>query len=77
MNLYKFGVKIFASNPDSVNVRDFIPVFHGWIRQQKITGHQLIDVHDSRFSAAGKIGVWTKADSRTQFDDLTATPLTP
>jgi hypothetical protein len=35
--------------------------------------HQkLIDVHDSRFTAPGKVGVWTKADSRTLFDDLTA-----
>ena len=46
MNLYKFGVKLFVSNPASVNVRDFIPVFHDWIQQQKIAGHQLIDVHD-------------------------------
>jgi DNA-binding beta-propeller fold protein YncE len=38
---------------------------------------KLIDVHDSRFTAPGKIGVWTKADSRTLFDNLTATPLTP
>ena len=46
MNLYKFGVKIFVSNPEAVNLRDFISVFHGWIQQQKIAGHMLIDVHD-------------------------------
>ena len=40
-------------------------------------GQKLIDVHDSRFTAPGKVGVWTKADSYTLFDDLTATPLTP
>lgn len=34
---------------------------------------KVIDVRDSRFSAAGKVGVWTKADSRTLFDDLTVT----
>ena len=28
------------------------------------------------FSVAGEIGVWTKADSHTRFDDLTAAPLT-
>ncbi len=38
-------------------------------------GAKLIDVHDSRFTAPGKVGVWTKADSHTLFDDLTATPL--
>lgn len=46
MNVYKFGVKIFVSNPEAINIRDFIPVFQRWIQQQKITGHQLIDVHD-------------------------------
>jgi hypothetical protein len=28
---------------------------------------------DTTFGLAGKIGVWTKADSVTQFDDLTVT----
>jgi hypothetical protein len=40
-------------------------------------GQKLIDVHDSRFTSPGKVGVWTKADSYTLFDDLTATALTP
>ena len=35
---------------------------------------KVIDAHDSTFSDAGKFGVWTKADSIIQFDDLTATP---
>jgi hypothetical protein len=46
MDLYKIGVKIFVANPQTVNLRDFIPVFHGWIQKQKIVGHQLLDVHD-------------------------------
>ena len=46
MDLYKIGVKIFVTNPQVVDLHDFIPVFHGWIQQQKIGGHQLIDVHD-------------------------------
>lgn len=40
-------------------------------------GQKLIDVHDSRCTAPGRVGVWTKADSYTLFDDLTATPLAP
>jgi hypothetical protein len=32
---------------------------------------QVIDSRDARFTNAGRIGVWTKADSRTLFDDLT------
>jgi hypothetical protein len=46
MDLYKIGIKIFVTNPEAVRLRDFIPVFHGWIQQQKIAGHLLIDVHD-------------------------------
>jgi hypothetical protein len=46
MDLYKIGVKIFVTNPQAVNIRDFIPVFHDWIQQQKVAGHLLIDVHD-------------------------------
>jgi hypothetical protein len=40
-----------------------------------LNGRKLIDVHDSRFTAPGKVGVWTKADSRTLFDDLIAEAL--
>jgi hypothetical protein len=41
----------------------------GWLNDQA-----LIDRRDSRF-ASGGIGLWTKADSITAFDDLTITPL--
>jgi hypothetical protein len=30
-----------------------------------------MDVRDATFKEAGKIGLWTKADAQTQFDDLT------
>ena len=33
-------------------------------------GQKLFEVEDSTFIAAGKIGLWTKADSVTYFDDL-------
>jgi hypothetical protein len=38
-------------------------------------GKKVIDGHDKTFPDAGKVGVWTKADSVTYFDDLSATPL--
>ena len=38
-------------------------------------GAKIIDARDSRFPEAGTVGVWTKADSRTQFDNLAATSL--
>jgi hypothetical protein len=34
-------------------------------------GAKLYEVEDATFTQAGKVGVWTKADSVTQFDDLT------
>jgi hypothetical protein len=32
--------------------------------------HRLFEVEDSTFSGPGKVGVWTKADSLTHFDDF-------
>lgn len=36
-----------------------------------LNGTKLYDVEDTTFRQAGKVGVWTKADSVSQFDDLT------
>ncbi len=33
-------------------------------------GQKLIDTHDAAY-VKGKVGLWTKADSITAFDDLT------
>jgi 3-keto-disaccharide hydrolase len=41
----------------------------GWLNDRA-----LIDHHDLRFTV-GRIGLWTKADSVTAFDDLTVLPL--
>lgn len=35
-----------------------------------LNGAKLYEVEDTTFTQAGKVGVWTKADSVTQFDDL-------
>jgi len=40
-------------------------------------GMKRIDAHDRTFSGPGRGGVWTKADSYTLFDDLTAGPQRP
>jgi len=47
-------------------VGDHIQVF--------FNGKKVIDARDGNSKDAGKFGVWTKADSIIQFDDLTATP---
>ena len=36
----------------------------------KLNGKMLFDVQDSTFTGAGKVGLWTKADSVTLFDDF-------
>jgi hypothetical protein len=33
-------------------------------------GKEYLAVHDAAFGDAGRIGLWTKADARTNFDDL-------
>ena len=37
-------------------------------------GKTIIEKTDDTFSQAGKVGVWTKADSVTEFDNLSLTP---
>ncbi len=37
-------------------------------------GQKLFRVEDGTFKEAGKVGLWTKADSVTYFDDFTVTP---
>lgn len=39
-----------------------------------LDGKPLLDVRDPTFPDAGMVGLWSKADARTQFDDLTLTP---
>src|SRR5206468_9909560 len=38
-------------------------------------GTQLYTAQDGTFSGAGRVGLWTKADSVTYFDTITITPL--
>ena len=45
-------------------------VVQGNLFEVYLGGDKLLEVQDSTFAAAGKVGVWTKADSVTYFDDL-------
>ncbi len=40
-------------------------------------GQSVLDAHDQTFRGPGRVGVWTKADSITFFDDLIVTSLEP
>jgi hypothetical protein len=46
-------------------------VTSGPLIEAYFNGTKLFDVEDTTFGQAGQVGVWTKADSVTQFDDLT------
>ena len=46
-------------------------VAHGRLFEVYFNGSKLYEVEDDTFSGPGRVGVWTKADSVTQFDDLT------
>lgn len=41
----------------------------GWL-----DGKKLLDAHDDTFTEPGGVGLWTKADAATSFDDFTARP---
>lgn len=42
-----------------------------------LDGAHLFDVRDATFAGPGKVGLWTKADSVTAFDDLSIAAATP
>jgi hypothetical protein len=46
-------------------------VTNGRLFEVYFNGVKLYEVEDATFTQAGTVGVWTKADSVTQFDDLT------
>jgi hypothetical protein len=35
-----------------------------------LDGKKLLDVRDSSITGAGKVGLWTKADAQTSFDQF-------
>jgi hypothetical protein len=45
-------------------------VANGRLSEVYFNGVKLYEVEDATFTQPGKVGVWTKADSVTQFDDL-------
>jgi hypothetical protein len=44
--------------------------FEGDVFTVSFNGQKLFQVIDSTFSGPGKVGLWTKADSVTYFDDF-------
>jgi hypothetical protein len=63
---YGQAVKVPSGQWATLRVVATGPLFEVWLN-----GMKLYDVEDATFSLPGRVGVWTKADSVTQFDDLT------
>ncbi len=53
MNVRQLSVKLFAKDESTVRQETFIPVFHRWIRENKISNKLLIDVADYRHVVHG------------------------
>src|SRR5262245_1541948 len=62
---YGIGVPVPANQWHSLRVD-----FSGNRFRVLYNGKQLFEVEDSTFGGAGKVGLWTKADSVTLFDDI-------
>jgi hypothetical protein len=63
---YGTDVKVPADTWHSLRVD-----FSGSRFRVSFNGKQLFEVEDSTFTGAGKVGLWTKADSVTLFDQIT------
>jgi hypothetical protein len=49
-------------------------VVRGRLFEVTLNGVALFEVEDATFADGGRVGVWTKADSVTHFDDFTVSP---
>jgi hypothetical protein len=68
-----------GTSPKTYGVKHKVPsgawstlrvTFHGPVFTVYLNGERLFEVDDSTFTQAGKVGLWTKADSVTYFDDF-------
>ncbi len=64
------NVKVTSNEWHTIRVRSVGNRFEAYF-----DGKKLIDATDNTFSNAGKVGLWTKADSYTLFDDFTVKDL--
>ena len=46
MELQNLCIKLFAEDSSTVEILDFVPLFHRWIKEQSVAEHLLIDVAD-------------------------------
>ena len=53
MDSSKLAVKFFADDSSTLTLEELVPVFHSWIQNQAVPGHQLIDVADYKHVTNG------------------------
>jgi hypothetical protein len=53
MDTHKIGIKFFIDGAERLLAETFVPMFHGWIQQQVLPEHLLIDVADYEHVHAG------------------------
>lgn len=63
---YVYGAPVLVNQWHTLRVE-----FAGKRIKVSVDGKQYIDLEDEHISGSGSVGVWTKADSVTVFDDLT------
>ena len=61
----KEDLKILAGEWHVLKIRQIGEHIECWL-----DGKTYLDVKDKTFAKAGKVGLWTKADAQTRFDDL-------
>ncbi|MBI1852769.1 MAG: hypothetical protein HYR85_20705 [Planctomycetes bacterium] len=66
------SVKVATDKWHTLKVTAQGKAFHVWL-----DGGSVIEATDDTIKVAGKVGVWTKADSVTEFDDLDLESLEP
>jgi hypothetical protein len=67
MDVFKIAVKIFASQHD-VDHAAFVPVLHGWIQNQAVEEHLLIDVADYAHVVEGPGTVLVSSEANFYLD---------
>lgn len=68
MESHKLVVKLFADGADTLPLDAVVPVFHGWIRDQAIADHLLIDVADYAHVPNGPGTVLVAHEGNFHFD---------
>ncbi len=46
MDSYKLAVKLFVQDASGITGHEFVPIFHSWIQQKRLSDHLVIDVAD-------------------------------